>query len=154
MITVGEKPFQCTYGHVWTFSFGFIGFHSAPDPHGRKHQCLILMYHKTMLQFRCCGADSYTDWSTSVGWENHDAVPDSCCKVKSDGCGQDMEKVHQKVSWEISLNFICSLSCKQMIRVSHNCALLLRVASGLSSYFCWKTWCGSEPSALLLGSAR
>uniref|UniRef100_A0A3P8T797 Tetraspanin n=1 Tax=Amphiprion percula TaxID=161767 RepID=A0A3P8T797_AMPPE len=37
----------------------------------------------------CCGADSYTDWSKSVGWENHDAVPDSCCMVKTEGCGQD-----------------------------------------------------------------
>uniref|UniRef100_A0A3B4VDX0 Uncharacterized protein n=1 Tax=Seriola dumerili TaxID=41447 RepID=A0A3B4VDX0_SERDU len=44
----------------------------------------------TMSQFSCCGADSYEDWSESVGWENHDAVPDSCCVVKSEGCGQDM----------------------------------------------------------------
>uniref|UniRef100_A0A3B4VDY6 Uncharacterized protein n=1 Tax=Seriola dumerili TaxID=41447 RepID=A0A3B4VDY6_SERDU len=36
----------------------------------------------TMSQFSCCGADSYEDWSESVGWENHDAVPDSCCVVK------------------------------------------------------------------------
>uniref|UniRef100_A0A3Q3C5W5 Uncharacterized protein n=1 Tax=Haplochromis burtoni TaxID=8153 RepID=A0A3Q3C5W5_HAPBU len=31
------------------------------------------------LQFKCCGADSYADWSQSAGWEKHDAVPDSCC---------------------------------------------------------------------------
>nr|XP_046233026.1 CD63 antigen-like [Scatophagus argus] len=47
-------------------------------------------------KFSCCGADSSADWSTSVGWENHDAVPDSCCVVKSDGCGQDKQKAHTK----------------------------------------------------------
>ncbi|XP_023135346.1 CD63 antigen-like [Amphiprion ocellaris] len=47
-------------------------------------------------KFSCCGADSYTDWSKSVGWENHDAVPDSCCMVKTEGCGQDKANVHTK----------------------------------------------------------
>ncbi|XP_024866881.1 tetraspanin-9-like isoform X2 [Kryptolebias marmoratus] len=42
--------------------------------------------------FHCCGADSYTDWSRSVGWENHHAVPDSCCQEKSEGCGHNKEK--------------------------------------------------------------
>uniref|UniRef100_A0A3Q1FER5 Uncharacterized protein n=1 Tax=Acanthochromis polyacanthus TaxID=80966 RepID=A0A3Q1FER5_9TELE len=44
----------------------------------------------------CCGADSYTDWSKSVGWENHNAVPDSCCVTKTEGCGQDKTNVHKK----------------------------------------------------------
>lgn len=58
------------------------------------------------LQFKCCGADSYADWSQSAGWEKHDAVPDSCCVVKSEGCGQDKEKAHKKVWQEnISSNF-------------------------------------------------
>ncbi|KAF1373803.1 hypothetical protein PFLUV_G00242740 [Perca fluviatilis] len=47
-------------------------------------------------KFRCCGADGPTDWSSSVGWENHDAVPDSCCVEKSQGCGQNKDKVHTK----------------------------------------------------------
>ncbi|KAM4524003.1 CD63 antigen-like [Odontesthes bonariensis] len=47
-------------------------------------------------KFKCCGASSYADWSQSVGWENHDAVPDSCCTLKSQGCGQDKEKVYKK----------------------------------------------------------
>ncbi|XP_030611707.1 CD63 antigen-like [Archocentrus centrarchus] len=47
-------------------------------------------------KFKCCGADSYADWSQSVGWENHNAVPDSCCVEKSEGCGQDKEKAHKK----------------------------------------------------------
>uniref|UniRef100_A0A3Q0TBU7 Uncharacterized protein n=1 Tax=Amphilophus citrinellus TaxID=61819 RepID=A0A3Q0TBU7_AMPCI len=49
-----------------------------------------------IIEFKCCGADSYADWSQSVGWENHNAVPDSCCVEKSEGCGQDKEKAHKK----------------------------------------------------------
>ncbi|XP_047233652.1 CD63 antigen-like isoform X3 [Girardinichthys multiradiatus] len=47
-------------------------------------------------KFSCCGADSYTDWSRSVGWKNHDAVPDSCCLKKGKGCGHDKDKAHKK----------------------------------------------------------
>ncbi|KAA8581494.1 hypothetical protein FQN60_003075, partial [Etheostoma spectabile] len=47
-------------------------------------------------KFKCCGADGPTDWSSSVGWVNHDAVPDSCCVEKSQGCGKNKNKVHKK----------------------------------------------------------
>ncbi|XP_038128731.1 CD63 antigen-like [Cyprinodon tularosa] len=47
-------------------------------------------------KFSCCGAESYTDWFSSEGWKNHDAVPDSCCPEKTEGCGQDKEKVFKK----------------------------------------------------------
>ncbi|XP_027884998.1 CD63 antigen-like [Xiphophorus couchianus] len=47
-------------------------------------------------KFKCCGADTYTDWSRSVGWRNHEAVPDSCCPEKRKGCGHDKEKAHRK----------------------------------------------------------
>ncbi|XP_054605739.2 CD63 antigen-like [Nothobranchius furzeri] len=47
-------------------------------------------------KFLCCGADTYTDWSRSVGWRNPDAVPDSCCKQKKESCGQSKENVHTK----------------------------------------------------------
>ncbi|XP_040885098.1 CD63 antigen-like isoform X2 [Toxotes jaculatrix] len=61
-------------------------------------------------KFSCCGADSYIDWSRSVGWENHDAVPDSCCVVKSEGCGQDKTKVHTKgCIWAIKLFLLKNL---------------------------------------------
>ncbi|XP_042363306.1 CD63 antigen-like [Plectropomus leopardus] len=46
--------------------------------------------------FKCCGADGPDDWANSVGWGNQDAVPDSCCVVKGQGCGQDKDKVHPK----------------------------------------------------------
>ncbi|XP_049419119.1 CD63 antigen-like isoform X2 [Epinephelus fuscoguttatus] len=51
---------------------------------------------KIQEKFKCCGADGPDDWSNSVGWENHDAVPDSCCVLKSPGCGQDKDKVRTK----------------------------------------------------------
>ncbi|XP_045924836.1 CD63 antigen-like isoform X2 [Micropterus dolomieu] len=61
-------------------------------------------------KFGCCGADSYTDWSRSVGWENHKAVPDSCCVVKTEGCGQDTSKVHTKgCIWAIKLFLLKNL---------------------------------------------
>ncbi|XP_056152679.1 CD63 antigen-like [Lampris incognitus] len=47
-------------------------------------------------KFKCCGADSYTDWYTSVGWGKTDAVPDSCCVVKTEGCGEDITNIHKK----------------------------------------------------------
>ncbi|XP_071317911.1 CD63 antigen-like [Trachinotus anak] len=61
-------------------------------------------------KFSCCGADAHTDWSTSVGWENHQAVPDSCCVVKSEGCGQDKDQVHKKgCIWAIKLFLLKNL---------------------------------------------
>ncbi|KAM6897934.1 CD63 antigen-like [Lycodopsis pacificus] len=51
---------------------------------------------KIQEKFKCCGADGPSDWSSSVGWENHDAVPDSCCVVKSPECGTDKEKARAK----------------------------------------------------------
>ncbi|XP_044034498.1 CD63 antigen-like [Siniperca chuatsi] len=61
-------------------------------------------------KFGCCGADSHTDWSRSVGWENHNAVPDSCCVVKSEGCGQEKAKLHTKgCIWAIKLFLLKNL---------------------------------------------
>ena len=42
--------------------------------------------------FRCCGAESYEDWSRSRWWEESSVrlsrkVPDSCCKTLSVMCG-------------------------------------------------------------------
>jgi len=42
--------------------------------------------------FRCCGADSYEDWTRSGWWaatsvRQSRAVPDSCCKTESVMCG-------------------------------------------------------------------
>ena len=34
--------------------------------------------------FKCCGVEKYTDWEQVMGGGN---VPDSCCKVETEGCG-------------------------------------------------------------------
>ncbi|CAG5905619.1 unnamed protein product [Menidia menidia] len=47
-------------------------------------------------KFKCCGASSYADWSQSEGWGKYDAVPDSCCVEKTEGCGKDKDKVYKK----------------------------------------------------------
>ncbi|XP_039991864.1 CD63 antigen-like [Xiphias gladius] len=74
----------------------------------------------------CCGADSYTDWFRSTGWENHDAVPDSCCVVKSEGCGQDMTKIHRKgCIWAIKRFLL-----RNLVWVSAVC-----IALGVSEFF-------------------
>ncbi|XP_061564116.1 CD63 antigen-like [Cololabis saira] len=53
--------------------------------------------NKIQEKFHCCGAESSTDWSKSEGWENHDAVPDSCCITKTAGCGLVVDtNIHTK----------------------------------------------------------
>lgn len=47
------------------------------------------------------------DWSSSVGWENHDAVPDSCCKEKSDDCGKDLKNAYESVCLFKDHNHFC-----------------------------------------------
>ncbi|KAL3051555.1 hypothetical protein OYC64_001739 [Pagothenia borchgrevinki] len=47
-------------------------------------------------KFKCCGADGPDDWATSVGWEDHEATPDSCCVEKGAGCGKEKDKAHKK----------------------------------------------------------
>jgi len=37
---------------------------------------------------KCCGVESYNDWTKSTGWANNNDVPDSCCKTESKGCGK------------------------------------------------------------------
>lgn len=83
-------------------------FNSAPCTQkthtAGKTVALVYSSHVVTHQFKCCGADGKEDWSKSVGWENHEAVPDSCCVVKSDGCGQNKESAYSKVCGEISFS--------------------------------------------------
>ena len=34
---------------------------------------------------KCCGVEKYVDWKEVIGG---DIVPDSCCKVETEGCGK------------------------------------------------------------------
>ncbi|XP_033964064.1 CD151 antigen-like isoform X1 [Pseudochaenichthys georgianus] len=47
-------------------------------------------------KLKCCGADGPDDWATSVGWEDHEATPDSCCVEKGAGCGKEKDKASKK----------------------------------------------------------
>ena len=44
------------------------------------------MWAAVQTEFRCCGVDSYTDWSRTASMKGKN-VPDSCCEKKSKGCG-------------------------------------------------------------------
>uniref|UniRef100_A0A8C2SX70 CD63 molecule n=1 Tax=Coturnix japonica TaxID=93934 RepID=A0A8C2SX70_COTJA len=38
------------------------------------------------LQFHCCGANNYTDWSSLERFRVNDTVPRSCCRVNTTNC--------------------------------------------------------------------
>jgi len=41
--------------------------------------------------FKCCGVNNYTEWFAVPMFANND-VPDTCCKVNSNGCGKGASK--------------------------------------------------------------
>uniref|UniRef100_A0A3P9CG20 Tetraspanin n=1 Tax=Maylandia zebra TaxID=106582 RepID=A0A3P9CG20_9CICH len=123
LITIGVLQYS-TYSDIGTFTGSnlskiaivliavgvIIAFVSLLGHIGAFFNSSSMVALSLSLQFKCCGADSYADWSQSVGWEKHDAVPDSCCVVKSEGCGQDKEKAHKKgCLWAISVFLLKNL---------------------------------------------
>lgn len=127
-----------------------FGFNSAPCTQKThtvgKTIALVYSSHVVTHQFKCCGADGKDDWSKSVGWENHEAVPDSCCVVKSDGCGQNKESAYSKVCRGISF-FKFATMASLFSTVRYERVPPLRVASRQSNSSCWRTWCGLALSA-------
>lgn len=113
---------------------------------------------KTLLQLSCCGADTYTDWYRSLGWKKHTFVPDSCCTMKHEGCGEDKSKINKKVRQDMISNLQFAFYPMSFIpthgTLFYNCVFLLRVVSGLSSSFCLTTWCQLVQSAWLLELQR
>ncbi|XP_056222342.1 CD63 antigen-like isoform X1 [Seriola aureovittata] len=88
--------------------------------------------NRVQEKFSCCGADSYEDWSESVGWENHDAVPDSCCVVKTEGCGQDKSLAHKKgCTWAIKLFLLKNLVWVGAVCIALGVAELFGVLVGV-----------------------
>ena len=51
-------------------------------------------WNKTQVTLKCCGLNSYTDWTTI----ERDVVPDSCCKIHETGCGKNflLENIYQR----------------------------------------------------------
>uniref|UniRef100_UPI003AAD0D85 CD63 antigen-like n=1 Tax=Centroberyx gerrardi TaxID=166262 RepID=UPI003AAD0D85 len=63
-------------------------------------------------KFHCCGADGQADWLSSPGWGKTDAVPDSCCVVMTEACGQDISpsNIHKKgCIWAVKLFLLKNL---------------------------------------------
>ncbi|XP_029312572.1 CD63 antigen-like [Cottoperca gobio] len=71
-------------------------------------------------KYKCCGADGPSDWATSVGWANHDAVPESCCVGKGEGCGKDKDKVSSKGC----LKIIKAILFKNLLWIGALCIVL------------------------------
>lgn len=46
--------------------------------------------------FKCCGANNYTDWKNYDPFKGTDQVPDSCCKVPAPGCGKNITQINQE----------------------------------------------------------
>lgn len=116
----------------------------------------FFMYDKTMLQLKCCGADGPDDWATSVGWEDHEATPDSCCVEKGAGCGKEKDKASKKVYWEILFQLHSHLNSflwtsKYFIYIL---CVLFRVALRPSTYFWGKDWWRWELSVYFLQFQR
>uniref|UniRef100_A0AAX7UB90 Uncharacterized protein n=1 Tax=Astatotilapia calliptera TaxID=8154 RepID=A0AAX7UB90_ASTCA len=92
LITIGVLQYS-TYSDIGTFTGSnlskiaivliavgvIIAFVSLLGHIGAFFNSSSMVALSLSLQFKCCGADSYADWSQSAGWEKHDAVPDSCC---------------------------------------------------------------------------
>ncbi|KAM3849264.1 CD63 antigen-like [Diretmus argenteus] len=73
--------------------------------HNVQHEVTVVLC-VVYLPFKCCGADGFADWHDSAGWGKSDAVPDSCCMVESEGCGQDTatSNIHTKgCIWAVKL---------------------------------------------------
>ncbi|KAM3591899.1 uncharacterized protein V6R79_009240 [Siganus canaliculatus] len=86
-------------------------------------------------KFHCCGADSSADWATSEGWANPEAVPDSCCRVETENCGQQKGNLYEKgCVWAINYYLMKNLLWIGALCVALAIAEVLGVVLGL--YLC------------------
>ncbi|XP_033911441.1 CD63 antigen-like [Acipenser ruthenus] len=51
---------------------------------------LVAIIDDIQDKFHCCGAENYTDWLESSGWKRNNSVPDSCCRVEREDCGNNI----------------------------------------------------------------
>lgn len=50
------------------------------------------------FQYHCCGTNNYTEWEDSAYGKNVTGVPDSCCKIVTEGCGHNVFNVNKTES--------------------------------------------------------
>jgi len=59
--------------------------------------------------FKCCGVDNYTDWEGKPHFTTGD-VPDTCCKVPTNGCGkgaaESLDKIYTTGCFVMFENYI------------------------------------------------
>ena len=69
---------------------------------------------------KCCGVEKYTDWEQVMGGDN---VPDSCCKVETEGCGKgfNVEEIYTE-------GCLATLKAK----ILDNSGIAIRVGIGIS----------------------
>ncbi len=55
---------------------------------GENYTGVTETWNAVQHDFKCCGVDSFSDWKNTTFSGKKD-LPDSCCKVESEGCGKD-----------------------------------------------------------------
>jgi CD63 antigen len=72
---------------------GFVEqkLHESIDGYGKSDDPAITKsWDQAQTDFQCCGVNNYTDWSASGAKLPDGALPDSCCKENTEGCGAGM----------------------------------------------------------------
>ncbi|XP_002736864.1 CD63 antigen-like [Saccoglossus kowalevskii] len=63
------------------------GLTDSMDDYVDENPAAVEAYDNLQEEFKCCGANNYTDWESAYNETN--VVPDSCCKNITAGCGTD-----------------------------------------------------------------
>jgi len=63
-----------------------------------EHDGVTETWNIMQSDFGCCGVNSYTDWKNTTAFAKTNDVPDTCCKVFTEGCGKGgatgTDKIH------------------------------------------------------------
>lgn len=61
------------------------------------HKGVTETWNIMQTDFKCCGVDNYTDWKGTPKFLDSGDVPDSCCKVATEGCGKGASASPNKI---------------------------------------------------------
>jgi len=53
-----------------------------------QHDGVTETWNIMQSDFGCCGVSNYTDWKGTPAFDQTNDVPDTCCKVFTEGCGK------------------------------------------------------------------
>jgi len=80
--------------------------YTAVDKYGESNPGIMHSWNQAQTDFECCGVKNYTDWIRSTEKPNGanltaGALPDSCCRENTEGCGAGMAKNYNStVMWD------------------------------------------------------